>query len=79
MALRYFNAAGAHPGGSIGRPRDRTTLIPLATAPPRAAPAEGVGEDYPTPDGTVSDYIHLDLADAHTRALGASPAAASDA
>lgn len=73
-ALRYFNAAGAAPGGEIGEDHDpETHLIPLALA---AAAGRGraltvFGDDYPTEDGTcVRDYIHvLDLADAHIRAL----------
>ena len=73
-ALRYFNAAGADPGGEIGECHDpESHLIPLAM---QAVTGEGppltvFGDDYPTPDGTcVRDYIHVtDLADAHVRAL----------
>jgi UDP-glucose-4-epimerase GalE len=72
--LRYFNAAGADEGGSIGEFHDpETHLIPLALA--AAAPGNAVlkvfGDDYPTPDGTcIRDYIHVnDLAEAHVRAL----------
>ena len=75
IALRYFNAAGAHPDGLIGEDHaDEIHLIPLAI---RAAtggnPLKVFGEDYPTPDGTcLRDYIHVsDLADAHIRALEA--------
>jgi UDP-glucose-4-epimerase GalE len=75
IALRYFNAAGAHPDGMIGEDHaDEIHLIPLAI---RAAtggnPLKVFGEDYPTPDGTcLRDYIHVsDLADAHIRALEA--------
>ena len=75
IALRYFNAAGAHPDGSIGEDhQDEIHLIPLAIrAATGGAPLKVFGEDYPTPDGTcLRDYIHvMDLADAHIRALEA--------
>lgn len=75
IALRYFNAAGAHPDGSIGEDHaDEIHLIPLAIrAANGGAPLKVFGEDYPTPDGTcLRDYIHVsDLADAHIRALEA--------
>ncbi len=74
VSLRYFNAAGADPGGSIGESHDpETHLIPLvlqAAAGKRDRIAV-FGDDYPTPDGTcVRDYIHVtDLAEAHLLAL----------
>jgi UDP-glucose-4-epimerase GalE len=75
IALRYFNAAGAHPDGSIGEDHaDEIHLIPLAIrAATGGTPLKVFGEDYPTPDGTCQrDYIHVcDLADAHIRALEA--------
>ncbi len=73
-ALRYFNAAGAHPSGLIGEVHDpETHLIPLVlkavlkTAPPLKV----FGNDLPTPDGTcIRDYIHVnDLGAAHVLAL----------
>jgi UDP-glucose 4-epimerase len=75
-SLRYFNAAGAMPDGSLGEDHRREThLIPLVL---RAALGKQksiviYGTDYPTPDGTcVRDYVHvLDLADAHVRAMEA--------
>ncbi len=74
-ALRYFNAAGAHPDGTIGEDHaPEIHLIPRAIqAATGGAPLKVFGEDYPTPDGTcVRDYIHVsDLADAHVRALAA--------
>jgi len=74
-ALRYFNAAGAHPDGTIGEDHgDEVHLIPLAIrAANGGTPLKVFGEDYPTPDGTcLRDYIHVsDLADAHIRALEA--------
>lgn len=74
VALRYFNAAGAHPEGLLGeRHEPETHLIPLvlqAVAGKRPH-LHVFGTDYPTPDGTcIRDYIHvMDLADAHWRAL----------
>ena len=72
--LRYFNAAGADPGGRLGEDHDpETHLIPLAidAALGRRPPLTIFGDDYPTPDGTcIRDYVHVaDLADAHIRAL----------
>jgi UDP-glucose-4-epimerase GalE len=75
IALRYFNAAGAHPSGTIGEDHEpEVHLIPLAIRAATGGPPLRVfGEDYPTPDGTcLRDYIHvMDLADAHLRALEA--------
>jgi UDP-glucose-4-epimerase GalE len=74
-ALRYFNAAGAHPDGTIGEDHaDEIHVIPLAIRAATGGPPLRVfGEDYPTPDGTcLRDYIHVcDLADAHLKALEA--------
>jgi UDP-glucose-4-epimerase GalE len=74
-ALRYFNAAGAQPDGTIGEDHAHEIhLIPRAIIAATGGPALKVfGEDYPTPDGTcLRDYIHVcDLADAHVRALAA--------
>lgn len=75
IALRYFNAAGAHPDGTIGEDHaDEIHLIPLAIrAATGGTPLKVFGEDYPTPDGTcLRDYIHVcDLAEAHVLALRA--------
>ncbi|MCI8477424.1 MAG: UDP-glucose 4-epimerase GalE [Oscillospiraceae bacterium] len=74
VALRYFNACGAHPSGQIGEAHDpETHLIPIilqAAAGTREA-VSIFGDDYPTRDGTcVRDYIHVtDLAQAHILAL----------
>ncbi len=72
--LRYFNAAGAHPGGRIGEDhRPETHLIPLAlqVAEGQRPDLTIFGDDYATPDGTcIRDYVHVcDLADAHLRVL----------
>ena len=75
IALRYFNAAGAWPDGSIGEDHaDEIHVIPLAIrAADGGTPLKVFGEDYPTPDGTcLRDYIHVcDLASAHILALEA--------
>jgi UDP-glucose-4-epimerase GalE len=73
-ALRYFNASGASPDGTIGEDHDpETHLIPLViqAALGQKPHIEVFGTDYPTPDGTcVRDYIHVDdLAEAHLLAL----------
>jgi UDP-glucose 4-epimerase len=73
-ALRYFNAAGASPDGTIGEDHDpETHLIPLVlqTVLGQRPHVEIYGTDYPTPDGTcIRDYIHVDdLAEAHLLAL----------
>jgi UDP-arabinose 4-epimerase len=73
-ALRYFNAAGADPDGTIGeRHEPETHVIPLAI---RGALKNDYiftifGNDFDTRDGTgLRDYIHVaDLGDAHCRAL----------
>jgi UDP-glucose 4-epimerase len=75
-ALRYFNAAGASPDGTLGEDHDpETHLIPLViqAALGKRPHIEVFGTDYPTPDGTcVRDYIHVDdLAEAHLLALEA--------
>jgi UDP-glucose-4-epimerase GalE len=73
-ALRYFNAAGAAPDGTMGEDHDpETHLIPivLQAALGKRDHVEVYGTDYPTPDGTcIRDYIHVDdLAEAHLLAL----------
>ncbi len=74
IALRYFNAAGAHPDGSLGEDKTpASNLIPklFEVALEKAERIEVYGDDYPTPDGTgVRDYVHvLDLAAGHLAAL----------
>ncbi|MBQ4133527.1 MAG: UDP-glucose 4-epimerase GalE [Desulfovibrionaceae bacterium] len=82
VCLRYFNAAGADPGGEIGEAHNpESHLIPnvLKAAVSLNAPEDDssrfelnvFGSDYPTPDGTcVRDYIHVcDLCQAHLLAL----------
>jgi UDP-glucose 4-epimerase len=74
MCLRYFNAAGAHPTGTLGERHDpETHLIPLVlqAASGRRPHISVFGRDYDTPDGTcIRDYIHVaDLCEAHWLAL----------
>ena len=74
VALRYFNACGAHPSGAIGEAHNpETHLIPIILQVPNGQRDHvGIfGDDYPTPDGTcIRDYIHVtDLAQAHILAL----------
>jgi UDP-glucose 4-epimerase len=73
VKLRYFNAAGAWPDGSLGEDhRPETHIIPIAVkAAMEERPFYLFGDDYQTPDGTcIRDYIHVsDLAEAHRLAL----------
>jgi UDP-glucose 4-epimerase len=74
VSLRYFNAAGADPGGRIGEQHHpESHLIPLTLKAARGARKNVTvfGTDYPTTDGTcIRDYVHVtDLADAHLLAL----------
>jgi UDP-glucose 4-epimerase len=76
VSLRYFNAAGARPDGTLGEDHEpETHLIPLVlrVAAGRAPSIKVFGTDYPTSDGTcIRDYIHVDdLASAHVLALSA--------
>lgn len=73
-ALRYFNAAGAQPDGTLRENHEpETHLLPLVldAGLGRRPPLQLFGTDYPTRDGTcVRDYIHVcDLAAAHLAAL----------
>ncbi|MBK0393322.1 UDP-glucose 4-epimerase GalE [Ramlibacter algicola] len=81
IALRYFNAAGAHPDGSIGeRHEPETHLIPLVlqVASGRREFISRYGSNHGTPDGScIRDYIHVqDLCAAHLLALKALQAGA---
>lgn len=74
VSLRYFNAAGAHPDGTIGEDHTpETHLIPLVlqVALQQQPEITIFGDDYDTPDGTcIRDYVHVcDLAQAHRLAL----------
>ncbi|MDO5415379.1 MAG: UDP-glucose 4-epimerase GalE [Bacillota bacterium] len=74
VALRYFNACGAHVSGQIGEDHSpESHLIPLVLQVPNGKRDKifMFGDDYPTADGTcVRDYIHVtDLAQAHVLAM----------
>jgi UDP-glucose 4-epimerase len=74
VALRYFNVAGAHPGGQIGHSTIGSHLLTKVACEALVGKRPHVsvfGSDYPTPDGTgVRDYLHIeDLAAAHLNAL----------
>jgi UDP-glucose 4-epimerase len=74
VALRYFNVAGAHPGGEIGQATHGATLLTKVACEAMVGKRPHVsvfGSDYPTPDGTgMRDYLHVeDLAAAHLNAL----------
>jgi UDP-glucose-4-epimerase GalE len=74
ITLRYFNAAGADPGGRLGEMHEpETHLIPNILLPllGRKKALCVFGTDFNTDDGTaVRDYIHVtDLARAHILAL----------
>lgn len=76
ISLRYFNAAGADPGGNIGEDHlPETHLIPLIFQAARKQREELLiyGGDYPTPDKTaIRDFVHVnDLAEGHILALKA--------
>ena len=62
VALRYFNACGAHMSGKIGEAHNpETHLIPIVLQVPNGQRdhVSIFGDDYPTRDGTcVRDYIH---------------------
>ncbi len=74
--LRYFNVAGAHPGGYLGQRNEKAAHLILSSVRAAIDPSVRLtiyGDDYPTPDGTgVRDYIHVaDLAQAHLLVLKA--------
>lgn len=74
IALRYFNAAGAHPSGEIGQDYMPDTHLIQRVLRSVLGKVKGFaifGTDYDTKDGTcVRDYIHVsDLVDAHLLAL----------
>jgi UDP-glucose 4-epimerase len=74
VALRYFNAAGADPSGTIGEMHDpESHLIPLLlkVANGERKEIKIFGNDYQTHDGTcIRDYVHVnDLVAAHLLAL----------
>ena len=74
VSLRYFNAAGADPDGSLSeRHEPETHLIPLVLQVASGLrPSISIyGSDYDTPDGTcIRDYVHVhDICRGHLLAL----------
>jgi len=81
VALRYFNASGCAPDGTLGERHDpETHLLPLvlfealrvqAGGDPQQTTLRVFGDDFATRDGTcVRDYVHVeDLCAAHRLAL----------
>jgi UDP-glucose-4-epimerase GalE len=73
IALRYFNAAGAHQDGTLGEDHaPEIHVIPRAIDAALGRDSFAIyGSDYDTPDGTcLRDYVHvMDLASAHLLAL----------
>ena len=74
VIFRYFNVAGADPGGEIGEfHQPETHLIPLVldAVTGRREALTIFGTDYDTPDGTcIRDYVHVvDLVEAHVLGL----------
>jgi UDP-glucose 4-epimerase len=72
--MRYFNAAGAQPDGSLGEDKTpASNLIPRVLGVPLGIhrDVQIYGTDFDTPDGTgVRDYVHVsDLAAAHLAAM----------
>ena len=73
-ALRYFNVAGADPGGRSGQSTAEATHLIKVACEAALGKRDGLtifGDDYGTPDGTaIRDYIHVtDLVAAHRLAL----------
>lgn len=73
-ALRYFNAAGAHPEAHLGEchePESHLIPIVLEVAAGTRQSVSIYGTTWPTPDGScVRDFIHVrDLCDAHLAAV----------
>lgn len=74
VVLRYFNVAGADPGGRAGETRRVATHLVKVASEAAYGVRPGVeifGTDYPTRDGScIRDYVHVsDLASAHVAAL----------
>jgi len=73
-ALRFFNVAGADPGGHCGESGDDAWHLIKVACQAAVGLRDGLtinGTDYPTADGTcVRDYVHVDdVALAHIASL----------
>lgn len=73
IALRYFNASGAHSSGKLGEdPEAMGNLIPRVFKASKGEYHLMIrGDKYETRDGTgIRDYVHVsDLASGHVKAL----------
>jgi len=74
VCLRYFNASGAHPSGTIGEdhhPEEHLIPVAIEAAVGKRGSLKVFGTDWDTHDGTcVRDYVHvMDLASAHLLAV----------
>ena len=74
VCLRYFNAAGGEPDGSVAENHSpETHFIPRLCLHYKGLIDDFkiFGNDYPTKDGScIRDFVHvLDLAEAHVKAL----------
>lgn len=72
VLLRYFNACGADPAGTIGHTPEDSHIIPRILSAHRSGKKFDLyGSDYNTSDGTcVRDYLHvMDIAEAHLAAV----------
>ncbi|MDH5753105.1 MAG: UDP-glucose 4-epimerase GalE [Deltaproteobacteria bacterium] len=74
ISLRYFNVAGADPGGRLGQAPLKATHLVKVACEAALGKREFLtihGTDFHTPDGTgIRDYIHVtDLVNVHNLAL----------
>lgn len=75
VSLRYFNVAGALPGGMLGEVQSSQSVNILPAMIQAAAGDNSIlsiyGNDYDTPDGTaIRDYVHvMDLVRGHLQSL----------
>lgn len=72
IALRYFNACGCDPQGTLGNPKYDTHLIPRIIESIIAKQKFVLnGSDFDTADGTcLRDYLHVtDIAEAHVKSI----------
>ena len=82
VALRYFNACGCDPHGTLGHVVNDTHMIPMVLSSHQASKTFVLnGDIFPTPDGTcIRDYLHvMDIAHAHLEAVNLSDSMAAGA
>nr|P13226.2 RecName: Full=UDP-glucose 4-epimerase; AltName: Full=Galactowaldenase; AltName: Full=UDP-galactose 4-epimerase [Streptomyces lividans] len=75
VSVPYFNVAGANRGVRLVHdPESHLIPLVLQVAQGRREAISVYGDDYPTPDTCVRDYIHVaDLAEAHLLAVRRRP------